>query len=64
MTWAIVCLIASTVAEQAGPDVFGIYLAALGVAAAALAHILIPKTLRRYLQAGQGRREGGEGSAH
>lgn len=46
-TWAIVCLISGTVAEQVGPDVFGVYLAALGVAAAALAHILFPKTMKR-----------------
>jgi len=64
MTWAIVCLIASTVAEQTGPDVFGLYLAALAVAAGALAHMLFPKTLRRCVQAGQGGRKGGEGSAH
>ncbi len=47
MTWAIICLVASTVAEKTDPDAFGIYLTALGVAAAALAHILFPKTLRR-----------------
>lgn len=63
MTWAIVCLVASAGAEMTGPDAFGIYLTSLGVAAAALAHILFPKTLKRYVQAGQGRREGGEGSA-
>jgi hypothetical protein len=43
MTWAIVCLIASTVAEQVGPNVFGIYLTALGVAAISLAFILAPR---------------------
>lgn len=47
MMWAIVCLVASTVAEKTGPDAFGIYLTALSVAAAALAHILFPKRIRR-----------------
>jgi hypothetical protein len=64
LTWAIVCLAASTVAEKTSPDAFGIYLTALGVAAAALVHILFPKALKRYVQAGQGHGEGGEGSAH
>ena len=47
MTWAIVCLVASTVAEQTGPDVFGVYLTALGIAAIATAHILFPEKMRR-----------------
>jgi hypothetical protein len=47
MTWAIVCLTASTVAEQAGPNVFGIYLTALGVAAIALSFVLFPGLRRR-----------------
>lgn len=62
MTWAIVCLIAGIVAEQTGPEVSGVYLTALAVAATALAFILFP-SLRRSGQAGQGRRERGEGSA-
>ena len=42
LTWAIVCLVSSTVAEQVGPDVLGVYLTALGVAAISLAFILFP----------------------
>jgi hypothetical protein len=64
MTWAIVCLVAAVVAERTGPDAGAIYLVALGVAVIALAFILAPETLRHPGQAGQGRRERGEGSAH
>lgn|GEM_PF-4094502 len=42
LTWAIVCLISGTVAEQVGPDVFGIYLTALGIGAVAVAFLLFP----------------------
>lgn len=45
LTWAVVCLISGTVAEQVGPDVLGIYLTALGIAAVAMAFLLFP-TLR------------------
>lgn len=62
MIWAIVCLVAGIVAEQTGPDVSGVYLTALAVAAIALAFILFPN-LRPSGQAGQGRRERGERSA-
>jgi hypothetical protein len=63
MAWAIIGLIASTVAEITGPDLVGIYLTALGVAAIALAFIFFPR-LRGSGPAGQGRSERQEGSAH
>jgi hypothetical protein len=42
LTWALVCLISGTVAEQVGPDVFGVYLTALAIAAVAVAFLLFP----------------------
>jgi hypothetical protein len=42
MVWAIVCFIAGVVAEQTGPGVFSVYLTALGVAAVALAFLIVP----------------------
>lgn len=63
LTCAIVCLMAGVVAHLIGPDSGPIYVIALGVGAIALAFNLAPEALRRSGQAGQGRRERGEGSA-
>ena len=42
MAWPIIGLVASVVAERAGPDVFSVYLTALGIAAVALAFMFFP----------------------
>ena len=46
MAWPVVALVCSITAERIGPDAGVIYLVALGIAAIALAHILVPGLLR------------------
>jgi predicted outer membrane repeat protein len=58
------CLIASIAANQTRTEGGAIYFAALALGYIAVAIVLVPWLLARAGQAGQGRRERGEGSAH
>lgn len=42
MAWSVIGLTAAVVAERVGPDAFSVYLTALGVAAVALAFMIVP----------------------